>query len=78
MSPDPDSDDNNDADSLGPKGASSSGCSNSVAQLNAGMLRMDQAIQRIAKRLKLSNESTSLVEQFAQVSLKAPPLASNN
>ena len=77
MSPDPDSDDNNEEDSPGPEGASSLGRSNSVAQPNAGTLRMDQAIRRIAKRLKLSNESTSLVEQFAQVSLKDPPLASN-
>jgi len=50
--------------------------SGSATHQNPGSLRMEQAIRRTAKRLKLSNEDISLVEAFAQVSaVNQPPEA---
>lgn len=56
--------DEGDRESPGPKSESRS---NLVTRPNPGTLEVDQAVRRMAKRLKLSNESVSLVEQFAQV-----------
>jgi hypothetical protein len=63
--------------SLSPEGESSPNRPSSVTRPNSGMLEMDQAIRRTAKRLKLSNENISLVEKFTQVSLTSPPLETN-
>lgn len=47
----------------GPRRRSSPG-----TQTNPRSLRVEQAIRRMAKRLRLSDENTSLVEQFSQES----------
>ena len=39
-----------------------------AARLNSGSLRVGQAIRKASKRLKLSNENTSLIEQFSKAS----------
>ena len=69
---DTDSEDEDNGGSPSPEGESSPDRSSSVTRLNPGTLEMDHAIQRMAKRLKLSNENVSLVEQFAQVSSTNP------
>lgn len=45
---------------------------------NVAALRMEQAIRRLRKRSKLSNEDTALVEQFAQVCLSNFPLETHS
>ena len=49
-------------ESRGPRGRSSPG-----TQANPGSLRVEQVIRRLTKRLRLLDESISLIEQFAQV-----------
>ena len=64
-------------ESPSPGDAGSQGRSSSVTHLNPGTLEMDQAVRRMAKRLKLSNENVSLVEQFSQVSSTNPLCKTN-
>ena len=52
--------------------------STSVTHPSPGTLQMEQAIRRMAKRMKLSNESISLVEQFSQVSITSLALEIDN
>ena len=69
-----DTEDEDDGESPNPGGESSPDRSSSTTRPNPRTLEMDQAIRKLAKRLKLSNESVSLVEQFTQVSTTKPLL----
>ena len=69
--------DKDDGESPNPRGESSPDHSSSTTCLNPGTLEMDQAIWKLAKQLKLSNENVSLVEQFTQVSTTKPLLEMN-
>jgi len=78
----PSGDTDNEYEDDGPKspspgGESSPDHSSSVTHPNPGTLEMDQAVRRMAKRLKLSNENLSLVEHFAQVSSTNPLCRTN-
>jgi hypothetical protein len=65
------SDDDGNGGSPSPGDRDSPGHSTSV---NPASLHVEQVIQRMAKRLKLSYENTSLVEQFSQVHIAKPQL----
>ena len=64
-----DSDDDSDGESSIPGNDNLPSRSNSATHPNPGSLQVEQAIRRMAKRLKLSNENISLVEQFTQASI---------
>ena len=68
------SDNEGNRESPSPGDEDSSSHPSSVTHPNPASLQMDQVIRRMAKRLKLSNESISLVEQFAQVHVPKPQL----
>jgi len=74
---DVDSDNENDGEVPSPRTENPPSRSSSVARPTSGSLLVEQAIRRAAKRLKLSNENVSLVEQFAQVSVSLPVIANN-
>ena len=73
-----DSDGRDDKEPPSPGRESSPSHLSSATHLNPGTLQMEQTIRRTAKRLKLSNESISLVEQFAQVSIASLVLEIDN
>lgn len=60
-------DDDEENGSPDPEGRDLQGRSGPATQINTGTLQIEQIIRRTAKRLRLSHESTSLVEQFSQV-----------
>jgi len=68
------SDGEDDGELPGPGGESLLSRLSPATHPNPATLQMEQTIRRMAKRLKLSNKSTSLVEQFAQVSTVGPLL----
>lgn len=65
-------------DEGGPGREDSSSQPSSATHSNAGTLQMEQTVRRTAKRLKLSNEDTAVVERFSQVNIIFLLLLSNN
>ena len=67
---DDDSSDNDEEnDPPGTEGRGPRDRTNPGTQTNPGRLRAEQVTRRMAKRLRLSDESASLVEQFSQVGI---------
>ena len=69
--------DDSDEESASPGNESLPSNPSSLTHPNTRTLQMDQAIRKMTKRLKLSSENVSLVEQFSQVGIVDSPLRTN-